>query len=523
MNLLIVDDEISAIKAVQKGIHWDRLNFINVYTALSKQEAIDVILNKNVDIMLSDIEMPMGSGLELMEWVNQNAPCMRCIFMTCHADFSFAQKAMQLGSLDYILKPLDFEKMEQAILKAIKLVWEDKNLRQISKSWIYNKENLLKSFWMDIFLGEIASNESSVKQYINQKNLDIPLENTFLPILISVKQYPASIEKEDYKLLQYALRNIVQEVFILPETVLDVIPFLDNTLLIMLSRSAKQDFEVSDKITQNLNSIIEVSQRYLKLLVCCYIGELVSIYEIPKQLEILQTMDYNNVVFSQNILYYNKYKDYSLEYKNNVFVLWELLLEQNNFDDIAKEIHNFFHNNDYINKINREFLNNFSRDFYFLLIGFARKHKVSLDVFFSDEESANFSKRGLNSLEGLLQWVDFALKKLRDFDSVGDPVEKTKRYINEHISEELTMGDLAKNVHLNADYLTRIFKKQMGLSINRYIIERKINVAKWLLENTSETIGDVAARVGYYNYSSFNRIFSKVMGISPSEYKNSLK
>ena len=523
MNLLIVDDEISAIQAVLKGVDWDDLDFLNLYTASNKQEAIDIISNKQVDIMLSDIEMPMGSGLELLEWVNLNASGIRCIFITCHADFNFAQKAVKLGSLDYILKPLDFEILGQVLKKAAKLVWEEKLLKEHSTSWLHNKETLLKQFWMDFFVGEIAPSEYSVKYYLNQKHLEIALDNNFLPILVSIKKWDETINKEDYKLFLYALRNIVQEIFVLPYTGIEVIPFIDNTLLIMLSRDAQMTFELSEIATKDCNSVINAALKYLKLTICCYIGEPDKIYEIPNQLEELHTMDFNNVAFLQNILFYSQYTDSAVTYKNDIFIHLADLLEGGGFDDAAKEIHHFFDSIDYVNQINREFLGNFHRDFYYLLFAFARKHSLSLDELFTDEESDKLSKNSITSLHGLLLWVDYALNKLRDSDTGGNPVEKTKQYIIDHLSSELTMGELAKNVHLNADYLTRIFKKQMGYSINRYIIECRMKSAIWMLQNTSLSIGDVAAQVGYYNYSSFNRIFSKVMNMSPSEYKNSLK
>ena len=85
------------------------------------------------------------------------------------------------------------------------------------------------------------------------------------------------------------------------------------------------------------------------------------------------------------------------------------------------------------------------------------------------------------------------------------------------------MEELAKNVHLNADYLTRIFKKEVGCSINRYIINRKMEVAKKLLIETDKAIGEIALEVGYFNYSSFNRIFTKMVEMSPQEFKNSYK
>lgn len=523
MVLLIVDDEISAIQAVQKEIKWDNMDFSEIYTASNKQEAIQYINKLHIDILLCDIEMPMGSGLELLEWVNQNAPGIRCIFMTCHADFRFAQKAMQLGSLDYILKPLDFEMLEQVLKKAIGVVRKEKFLKENSKSWIQNKETLLKQFWMDFFVGEIAPNEASVRFYLNQKHLEIPVDFFFLPIFISVKKWHESIQKEDYRLFQYALRNIMQEIFVLPDTSMEVIPFIDNTLLIMLCRAPGQMDEIIDTAANYCISVINASLKYLNLVICCYIGKPDIIYEIPNQLEVLQTMDFNNVIFAQNILHYSQYADKNMEYNNNIFIKLELLFEGNDFDIVDKEIHRFFNNIENINKINRDFLNSFYRDFYFLLLDYARKHNLFLDKLFADEASSNISRIGTTSLEGLLMWVDYAINKLRYVDTEGDPVEKTKRYIDDHLSEELAMAELAKNVYLNADYLTRIFKKQMGISINRYIIERRMLHAIWLLENTSLSIGDVAAKVGYYNYSSFNRIFSKVMNMSPSEYKNSIK
>lgn len=85
------------------------------------------------------------------------------------------------------------------------------------------------------------------------------------------------------------------------------------------------------------------------------------------------------------------------------------------------------------------------------------------------------------------------------------------------------MEGIAQNVHLNPDYLTRIFKKEVGVSISRYIIYRKMDIAKRLLLETDESIGEIALKVGYYNYSSFNRIFTKFVNMSPQQFKNSHK
>jgi two-component system response regulator YesN len=131
------------------------------------------------------------------------------------------------------------------------------------------------------------------------------------------------------------------------------------------------------------------------------------------------------------------------------------------------------------------------------------------------------------SLDGLHQWVNYTIGLMQNYDEENasryTPVDKTKEYIYQHLSEEISMEDIANNVHLNADYLTRIFKKEVGVSISKYMINMKIERAKDLLVNTDKSIGEIAVFVGYYNYSSFNRIFTKEVGMSPQEYKNRRK
>lgn len=79
------------------------------------------------------------------------------------------------------------------------------------------------------------------------------------------------------------------------------------------------------------------------------------------------------------------------------------------------------------------------------------------------------------------------------------------------------------NVHLNADYLTRISKKELGVSINKYIINIKMEMAKKLLMETDKSIGEIALEIDYFDYSSFNRIFTKFVEMSPQEFKKIYK
>lgn len=119
MNLLIVDDEILAIQGLVEEIPWKELDFDRVFTANSYAQAVNIMNKQQIDVLLCDIEMPLKSGLELVSWAKKRRPETECIFLTCHADFSFAKQAIKTDCLDYILKPADTEEVVGALKKAI--------------------------------------------------------------------------------------------------------------------------------------------------------------------------------------------------------------------------------------------------------------------------------------------------------------------------------------------------------------------------------------------------------------------
>lgn len=117
-QMLIVDDEIHAIEGVKADLDLTKLGIIKLFTAYSMRQAQAVFGQEIIDIMLCDIEMPQGSGLELAAWVREHHPETVIIFLTSHADFKYAKEALKLGSLDYLLKPVLTTDLEKAIVSA---------------------------------------------------------------------------------------------------------------------------------------------------------------------------------------------------------------------------------------------------------------------------------------------------------------------------------------------------------------------------------------------------------------------
>lgn len=80
LHALLVDDEIIAVNAMNRRIKWAKYGVDKVFTAGSMEQAMEIFKNERVDFMLSDVEMPQGSGLELFEWVKMYYPATECIY-----------------------------------------------------------------------------------------------------------------------------------------------------------------------------------------------------------------------------------------------------------------------------------------------------------------------------------------------------------------------------------------------------------------------------------------------------------
>lgn len=103
-----------------------------------------------------------------------------------------------------------------------------------------------------------------------------------------------------------------------------------------------------------------------------------------------------------------------------------------------------------------------------------------------------------------------------DFDP---KLENMKSYIEENMLYDFSMSDLAAVFNYNEKYLGRFFKAQTGYTVREYCNFLKIQQAKELLVRTKQSVSDIAVRVGYNNITYFNRIFKKITGCSPKEYR----
>lgn len=101
-------------------------------------------------------------------------------------------------------------------------------------------------------------------------------------------------------------------------------------------------------------------------------------------------------------------------------------------------------------------------------------------------------------------------------------IRKVKKLIQNDLAGDLSVASMADSVHVTPNYLSRIFKRQTGEGCNEYIVRKRIEKAKCLLETTSIKAGEIAGMVGYRDINYFSLAFKKQTGVSPTKYRENI-
>lgn len=212
MKILIVDDQSAVLRGLEKGIGWETLGFSQVHTANSAAEAKLILINYDIDILLTDIEMPEENGLELFRWTRSRFPNLVGVFLTSHADFGYVKEAMALGGFDYILQPARFSEVERVLFSAAEKARSNVHIEKLKKNrkaFIQQRDR--------IFASMAAKEKESVERDYQEmaahlrRLLEIDyVQCGFRMTALRVVQFSG---RNQWKrpLLQLAFRNVLEE------------------------------------------------------------------------------------------------------------------------------------------------------------------------------------------------------------------------------------------------------------------------------------------------------------------------
>lgn len=299
-NLLVVDDELYAVKGITQGIDWSEMDISEVFEAFNAEEDKARFALSAVDIVICDIEMPSSNGLELLAWIKENYPQTETIFVTGHADFSYAHRAINLGSFDYLLKPVNYEELKAVVNRVIQKLITDQTYKKYSSLFESHKPLMEERFWQEFFASSMSLSEAHLDQLITKYQLNVSPEISILPILISVELWQKELSVREEEILEYALRNAASELIVKGDKGC-VIQDRRGYNLVLLYEKKGESIDL-ESITSRCESYLSDCNHYFYCHLSCYVGTVSTFPNLLKTYVSLLQMERSNVTQSNKVL-----------------------------------------------------------------------------------------------------------------------------------------------------------------------------------------------------------------------------
>lgn len=526
MQILIVDDEMYSVMGIKDAINWTELGVSAVYDAYNMREAIKIFKEQEIHVMISDIEMPKGTGIELLEWVNEFSPHTETIFLTAHDDFRFMQRAVQLSSFDYMMKPVEYETLEEVIRKAIRTV-EKKNTELAQSEqykpyyelWNKKKPLLSERFWYDLLSERIVAFHSEVCSLPAEYGIVLQPEDRLLPVMVSVENWQRELSTRDEEVMEYAIRQSSSELLISTYRG-EVVHTKQGVTMAIFYLSPEEETLLLDSIDRKCNGYIDACSQYLNCTVSCYIGEPVMLHELTGMYKALLSMEYNNLSVSNQLNWLRKQSpEPAPDPRLPDFIVWALLLENGKEEELVQQFKSSLKELALDRRFGANVLHAYYQGFLQMIHYLLQKKGLSAHqlIHHASAPQVNVPPRTLEQMEVWGTWlIQIVYRCLYQEVSV---IPRLRAYIADHLRENITREMLAEYVHLNPAYLSRLFKKEVGMSITDYLLNERMQIAKELIVHSTIPISDIAQTIGYSNFSYFSKMFKKVYHANPQQFR----
>lgn len=535
MNILLVDDDRFVLAALTQNMGWKELGLDNVYTASNVAQAKEVIQNKSVQILITDIDMPQGSGIDLLTWIREKNYDIQTIFLTNYADFRFAQKAVELQSLEYYLKPIEFTKLAQIVKKAIAKVEESnraKKAANITSMWEDIKVNISEHFWTSYLKREVPYTDEELKSQLSKNHLPYKTSDKFIILLFDLYTIQLSdnnniidsyLDNDRIRMgFKASFWHIFQNILSAHDILLEFNPSSRSFIAIIDCND-----KVIDEFLQNLSDkcvrLIHLFYKKYDVSLSCYIGEPTSLNEFFIGLKQLQKMNEDIIDCKNKIFLLKDYKPVSVDYTVPNLKLLDEYLQLGKRDLFIAYCKDYLTSLSKSNKLNYTVLANFRIDITQLIFSFLKAKGILAHKLIDGKTNDTLLEYSSKSIESMVIYITYLINTALDyaaFSASGKSVASIIcEYIDIHFTEDINRNDLAEIVYLDPDYTARLFKRETGKSLMNYIIKKRVEMAKDLLINTELSVNLISDKVGYSNYSYFTKLFKKETGFTPVNYR----
>ncbi|NHN29000.1 response regulator [Paenibacillus agricola] len=529
MRLLIVEDEHYVRERIEGGIDW-AANEIECAAAVgSSREALTILQKDHIDIVLTDIQMPEMSGLELAKWLKDRFPLIKVIILTGYDDFEYARESIEYGVFKYLVKPAENELILETVLnaKAVreKEIGERHNISLLEKRWNEHLPHLQVTFVKNWINGRYSIWE------IEKRSQDLLMqleEKRYLPVIFDmdpISEENGRFQVRDRSLVQFLLVTIAGDVLDNKECV--ILQDDDGmTAVVFFLPADEPDDALYARVNPQINGLLSTVKDCLKLTASAGIGPLVS-----DKLLLANAYSQSRMALQERIILGNAiaipYRDAvpikdSWMHMNHLEKEFEVAIETGDGSKCEMLIQQVMELGFSADKPVTEAKEMLWR-LTCLLARIVHTHgwtlRETLKVDYEDFESFN----QLLSREHVGEWLRRMTSRISQTISerrqTGTQLAMSQiiLFIQERLHDEgLNLYLVAEKMFISYSYLSRAFKEATGESFSDYVLRLRMERAKELLAKGFK-VYDAAEQVGYRHVNYFSKSFQKYWGVKPSE------
>lgn len=526
IRALIVDDEPMHIQGMVRHVKWQKLGYDQPLTAMSGQLALELLEKQSVDVLISDVSMPIMNGIELVAQAKKKLPQLQALMISGYDEFEFVQEAIDVGAQGYVLKPL---KMEEIEAKLISMGDTIKKLRDIETETKKLQKKVLESldvvrerFIHDLLSGEAISHDAMQAW---SDLLQLPALKQGIRMLLF---------KYDHRDAQHvdAHSRIVRSSGLLKAV---QICLQDMTNMIVAKLGA--DEVIAIHINPQLAQLVQVEKQCLLVqqMIREQFGSSVTIgFSLIFKTWQEAALRYKKMTFmlahdraagGDQLLYEDRmnereFQDYRVreEYMPQIIALIEQASDRKEVVDYVAHVCDLLRAERSFSYIQAFAIGLISELTRFKKQQGDEKSEASVAVWqrLIDCQHANEIRDiMLSYIEELLQ-----SREVQQKDQQHHLVGKMIDCLQHRLHEQITLKQIAESFQMNASYLSVLFKKETGKTVSEFLQELRIKKAKQLLKDPQIRIYEVAEQVGFQTSAYFTYLFKKHTGKTPQEYRD---
>ncbi|OMF22889.1 hypothetical protein BK133_25205 [Paenibacillus sp. FSL H8-0548] len=513
-KVIVVDDEPRVRRGLQALIPQLDTDWSVAGSANNGIEAIELVRKETPDLVITDIRMPLMNGLDLLSALKEYP--VHVVILSGYGYFEYAQTAVKFGAFDYLLKPVKPAEIK-SVLQRVKA---NKQVEGSVAAILPSPVNYSK-WWRDW----LSSEPGEAEEYKEKLREQLPKQAaSFQLVALEIDRYDDLMMDDqwgDKQLVLFAVRNVVHE--ILPELGADSSTFL-------FSSGPQLFYLINDGICSHEQStrLMEEVRKWVKISISIGVSaKVVAFEELPAGFWQAKEALQNKWIYGDGIV--SAYEDVAMMNRREPGYpaeLDEAIVRAVRSGEQTNAIYGLTSFMERIKEGSIPFrlFRRFCLQLLASIFRIVYEHKLNeiilrqmnkpQDLFhrdFTAEEFVDFMSELIGAVIKSMEWST-QQKQNRTIEKVID-------FIRKNYTKDISLDDIAVQAQMSSNYLSTFFKQETGETFIEYLTRLRVDKAKTLMMNAQLRLYEIAQMVGYQDVKYFSRLFKRMVGVTPAEYR----